>query len=120
MARRILSPADAELRDRYKLKGWVQKPTERRQSYFRWCDTVLSRLATWSRSEDPADVAVILGIQSALMSDDTFTEHVSRKGGDFLTEDANWDRIYRVGSGVIYHEYLVACEKEIWPEEAAA
>jgi hypothetical protein len=118
VARRILSPADAQLRDQYKLKGWVLKPKQRKREYFGWCDSVLERLGTWSGDDGPADRAVILSIVSALMSDDTFSAHLEDKGGDFLMNDENWDRLYRVGGGTIYHEYLVALEKHDWPEEA--
>ena len=108
------------MRDTYKLKGWVQKPKERRQRYFAWCQTIVMQLGSWAGDEGPSDTAVVLGIVSALMTDDTFTDHIAKQGGDFLTDEANWEKLWRVGAGAIYHEYLVAQEKETWPEEGAA
>jgi hypothetical protein len=116
MARLIVTdPADRYLRDELKLSGWVQKPKERRDQYFSWCDKTLADLGAIMGGTEVPDDAVILSIRAALLVDDTFSGHVARKKGDYLTESDHWDRISRIAAGTIYHEYLLDVEKGRWP-----
>lgn len=95
MARRIVKePADRILRDELKLPGWVQKPKDRRSSYFEWCDQATAHFGRISGDEGPDDDAIVQAIVAVLQSDDTFTDHVSKKkGSDWLLEVENWKRV---------------------------
>jgi hypothetical protein len=107
------------LRDNYKLNKWVSKPNGRRHQYFGWCDAVIEKLKPLVEVGEGLDELVILGIVPVLKADDSFTTHILKKEGDFLADPDNWERLYRVGSGQILHEYLVAVENGKWPEDLA-
>lgn len=118
MARRVVRDApDRLLRDELKLVGWVSKVEDRRRVYFGWCDDVLTTLGGLTEDDEPSDDSVVVAVGLALRADDSFTTHVARrKDATYFLDPENWEQIYRVGAGTIYHEYLVAKEKHEWPE----
>jgi hypothetical protein len=116
MARRVLGDTDRTLRNRFKLRNWVSKPEDRRRTYFEWCDDVLARLKKFTGGEEPSDESVVITLMGVLREDDSFSGHVDSKGGgEFLTSDENWTKVYHAAGATIYHEYLVAVEKKEWP-----
>jgi hypothetical protein len=115
VARRICSRADQALRDEYALIGWVQRPASRRALYFAWCDRAAQYLSSLRHGADPTDESLVLTLIAGLAEDDSFASHVRRRRGSFLTEDANWDKLYRAAAGTILEEYLDAVEHRRWP-----
>jgi hypothetical protein len=116
MARLILANSkEREIRDRLKIARWVQKPSERRKTYFSWCDQALAMIGGLLKDpdEEPPDESILAILQTTLKNDGTFWDHVTKKRGDYVIE--NDEEIYRIGAGTIYHEYLVAKEKQQWP-----
>lgn len=113
-----MSRGDRTYRDNFKLAGWVGKNAERRRRYFGWCDKVLDQLREVTGGEDPSDEAVVAAIALALQHDGTFEDHVRKnQGATALADDEDgWTPIDRAGAAQIFHEYLVAVEKNEWPE----
>jgi len=118
MARRILKEGDRALRDEYKLKKWATEPEKRRGVYFRFCDSILATFADLDDPEPLTDDGVVQILGEAVMKDGSFESHVYDEGGEeFLADGENWVGLYRAGAAVIFREYLVAVEKQEWPEE---
>lgn len=115
MSRRVCTRADEALRDEYKLAGWVQKPTARRKFYFDWCARATVELSALNGGTDPMDESVVLLLIGALGEDRSFAGHVRRRRGSFLTENGNWDKLYRASAATILEEYHDAVENGMWP-----
>jgi hypothetical protein len=77
---------------------------------------VVRRLERLAGGQEPPDEAVLPGIESSLRGDGTLNAHVDKKKGDFFADQDHWNDVYEATAAVIYHEYLVAIEKEEWPE----
>jgi hypothetical protein len=110
MARRVCSRADEALRDEYKLARWVNKVVERRDLYFAFCARATKELARFSRGAAPKEESIVLMLIAALAEDDSFAGHVRHRGGTFLADDDNWERLRRAGAATILEEYLDATE----------
>lgn len=113
----VKKPGDRVLRDKFGLKGWVEKHDGRRSEYFGWCDQCEARIARLCGDDGINDDAVVKGIESCLEVDDTFHAYVEgkRQGAEILIDNEQWERIIEVGARQIYYEYLVAKEKAAWP-----
>jgi hypothetical protein len=115
MSRRVCSRAEEALRDEFKLVRWVHKPTARRELYFAWCDRAAEELKLICQGIEPKDESIVLMLIAALAEDESFAGYVRRRRSSFLTEDGNWDRIYRAGAATILEEYREAVENGRWP-----
>jgi hypothetical protein len=115
MARRVCSRADQALRDEFRLANWVSTPMVRRMLYFGWCERATGQLRLLNGGNPPKDESVVLTLMPALAEDESFASYVSRRRGSFLTDDANWDKVYRAGAATILEEYLDAVENGRWP-----
>jgi hypothetical protein len=51
----------------------------------------------------------------ALSEDESFASYIRRRGGSFLTEDGNWDKLYWAAGATILEEYRDAIEDGRWP-----
>lgn len=115
MPRHVCTRADEALRDQYKLAGWVLKTKERRELYFNWCDHARHDLGLLCRGAPPKDLSVVHTLNAALGEDDSFAGHVRARGGSFLTDDGNWDKLFRAGAATILEEYFDALANGRWP-----
>jgi hypothetical protein len=114
VAREVCRGADRALCLEYQLLRWVDKPKKRRHDYFAWCDLIFERLSVFSGLE-PYDECLINCLIGALRNDMTFSGHLHDKGGSFLVDDANWEKLYRAGATAIYQRYLDEVEARNWP-----
>jgi len=121
MARRIVNDqAERYVRNQFKLAGWVGKNAARQERYFAACDKARAMVREITGPDEPPDDAVVDAIVGAVKVDDTFSDHVAkREGASFLADSDKWDQITHTAAGTIYHEYLVACEKDEWTEGQA-
>ena len=115
MRSRVCSRADEVLRDEFRLAGWVQKVSKRREFYFSWCDHAARDLRQLTNGGEPAKESLVLTLVGALGEDESFAGYIRRRGGSFLTEDGNWDKLYRAAAATILEEYLDAVDKGRWP-----
>jgi hypothetical protein len=115
MARHVCSRADEALRDQFKLRGWVQRTKRRRESYFAWCDHARRELRLLAGGLPAKDSSVVRTLIAALGEDESFAGYVRARGGSFLTDDGNWDRLFRAGAATILEEYLEAVDEGRWP-----
>ena len=113
--RRVCSRADDALRDEYRLAGWVQAHAERRGFYFAWCERASRELMHLTGGAEPKPESLVWTLIAALGEDESFAGHVRRRGGAFLTDDGNWDKLYRAAAATILEEYLSEVEKGTWP-----
>jgi hypothetical protein len=113
--RRVCSRADEELRDQFKLARWVHQPKARREVYFAWCARAASELRLLNSDVAPKEESLILMLIAALAEDESFAGYVRRRRGSFLTDDGNWDKLYRAGAATILEEYFDATESGCWP-----
>ena len=113
--RRVSSRADNALRDEYRLAGWVRQPPERRDFYFAWCDHAARELTRLTSGAGPKVESLVWTLIAALGEDESFARHVREVGGLFLTDDGNWDRLYRAAAATILETYLDEVEKGTWP-----
>lgn len=112
---RVCSRADDALRDEYRLAGWVGALAARREIYFAWCDQASRALARLTRGGEPKPESLVWTLSAALGEDESFASHVRRRGGVFLTDDRNWDKLYRAAAATILEEYLAEIQKGAWP-----
>jgi hypothetical protein len=115
MPPRVCSRGEEVLRDQFRLAGWVQKPRSRREQYFAWCDRATRDLRVLSGGISPRHESIVITLVAALGEDESFAGHAQRRGGTFLTEDGNWDKLHRAGAATILEEYLDAVEQGKWP-----
>lgn len=108
---RVCSRADDALRDEYRLAGWVQAHARRRGFYFAWCERASLELMHLTGGAEPKPESLVWTLIAALGEDESFAGHVRRRGGAFLTDDGNWDKLYRAGAATILEEYLAEVEK---------
>lgn len=113
--RRVCSRADDALRDEYRLAGWVQQPAERREFYFGWCDHASRELTRLTSGAEPKAESLVWTLIAALGEDESFARHVREHGGLFLTDDRNWDKLYRAAAATVLEAYLDEVEKGTWP-----
>ena len=114
MTRRLGTRADEELRERFKLADWIHKIQTRRELYFRHCDRAAEDLKLFAQAQ-PKDESIVLMLMAAVSEDDSFAAHVRKRRGSFLTEDENWDKLYRAAATAILQEHRDAVENERWP-----
>lgn len=112
---RVCSRADDALRDEYRLAGWVRRHAERRYFYFGWCDRAARELRHLTDGAEPKTASLVWTLVAALGEDESFAGHVRARGGVFLTDDGNWDKLYRAGAATILEEYLDEVQKGSWP-----
>lgn len=112
---RVCSRADEALRDEYRLAGWVQRLVERREFYFGWCDHATRRLMELTDGAEPKAESLVWTLVAALGEDESFASHARSHGGLFLTEDANWEKLYHAAAATILEEYMVEAQKGTWP-----
>lgn len=112
---RICTRADDALRDEYRLAGWVQAHAKRRGFYFAWCERASRELMHLTGGAEPKAESLVWTLVAALGEDESFAGHVRRRGGAFLTDDGNWDKLYRAAAATILEEYLSEVEKGTWP-----
>jgi hypothetical protein len=115
MARRVCSRADEALCAQFKLRGWVHRTEGRRELYFAWCDHARRELRLLAGGSLAKDSSVVQTLIAALGEDESFAGYVRARGGSFLTDDGNWDRLFRAGAATILEEYLEAVDKGRWP-----
>lgn len=115
VAQRVCSRADDALCDEYRLRGWVAELARRRELYFAWCDHASRALTQLTGGTEPRAQSLVLTLVGALGEDESFAGHVRARGGVFLTDDANWDKLYRAGAATILEEYLDEVQKGTWP-----
>jgi hypothetical protein len=115
MARRVCSRADEVLSDIFKIVGWVARLDDRRRLYFGWCDAAMRDLALLNGGVAPQHESVVLVLIAALGEDESFAGHVRGRQADFLTDDGNWDKLYRAAAATILEEYLDAVDDCNWP-----
>lgn len=113
--RRVASRADEALREEYRLAGWVLDPAERREIYFGWCDRASRDLMRLTGGAEPKAESLVWTLIAALGEDESFAGYIRRRGGVFLTDDRNWDKLYRAAAATILEEYRAAVEKGTWP-----
>lgn len=114
--RRVCTRADEALRDEFRLSGWVQRPRARRDLYFAWCDRAARELSEFAPGAEPSDESLILTLVAALGSDESFAGHAKkRRRSTFLTDNANWTKLYRAGAATILEEYFDAVANGAWP-----
>lgn len=112
---RVCSRADDALRDEYRLAGWVRTPAERREFYFAWCERAARELRQLTGGAQPKPQSLVLTLVAALGEDESFAGHVRERGGVFLSDDGNWDKLYRSAAATILEEYLCEVQKGTWP-----
>lgn len=109
------SRADEALCDEYRLGGWVREPATRREFYFAWCDRSARELRQLTGGAKPKAESLVWTLVAALGEDESFAAHVRQRGGVFLTDDRNWDKLYRAAAATILEQYLSEVEKGAWP-----
>ena len=57
---------------------------------------------------------MIIVLMAALREDGSFSAHLRKKGGAFLTEQDHWPKLYRAGAAMVFQEYLDAIEEGAW------
>ena len=112
---RVCTRADDALRDEYRLAGWVQQSEQRREFYFGWCDYASRELTRLTSGCEPKPESLVWTLVAALGEDESFADYVREHGGLFLTDDRNWDKLYRAGAATILEAYLDEVEKGTWP-----
>lgn len=112
---RVCSRADDALRDEYRLAGWVKAHAKRRGFYFAWCERASRELMHLTGGAEPKPESLVWTLIAALGEDESFAGHVRRRGGAFLTDDGNWDKLYRAAAATILEEYLAEVERGTWP-----
>jgi hypothetical protein len=103
------------LRDQFRLAGWVQKTSTRREFYFTWCDRARRELRRLRGGLQPGEESLAWTLVGALGEDESFAAYIRKRSGSFLTEDGNWDKLYWAAAATILEEYLDAVEKGRWP-----
>jgi len=111
----VCSRAEEALRHEYQLAGWVQRPAKRREFYFAWCDKAARELMRLTGGTEPKVESLVWTLVAALSEDESFASRVRERGGVFLTDDRNWDKLYRAAAATILEEYLDEVEKGAWP-----
>jgi len=115
MGRRICSRAEEEIRDLFRLPGWLRRFDKRRDLYFDWCRRATIELGMLNGGTQPRDESLVLLLAAALSEDESFAGHVRRRRASFLADDDNWSQVYRAGGATILEAYLDAVDTGSWP-----
>ena len=68
-----------------------------------------------TKGEAPKDQSVVITLTAALAEDESFAAYAMQRRSVYLTEDGNWDKLYRAAAATILEEYLLAVETGSWP-----
>jgi hypothetical protein len=106
--------ADAEMRDNFRLRRWIEADADRRAEYLSFCRDCWKMFIRRSDHPEPSEDTMVSAIILMLKEDVSFETFARGRRSTILSEDAGWDRLYRAGATMVLDEYLEARDDGGW------